>query len=104
MELQGITNVSDHQNNLHGNWLHLAYGRNKYRVYVGENTILCKDLYSKEERTISCQDMYTKEDMHLIIDFIYDHGWMNPYDPYPIQRKLLGLDKKMLITGLKELL
>jgi hypothetical protein len=63
MELEMIGNVSNHKKNMHGNWLYLKRGTGNYKVYVGENTICCDDLYSKE-------------DMHLIIDFIYDEGWM----------------------------
>jgi hypothetical protein len=63
MELDMIGNVSDYKNNLHGNWLYLKRGTNNYKVYVGENTI-------------SCADLYSKEDMHMIVDFVYDEGWM----------------------------
>jgi hypothetical protein len=91
MELYAIGNVSNHKDNIHGNQLHLEYGRNKYHVYVGENTISCRDLYSKE-------------DMHLIVDFIYDHGWMKKYDPYIVHKASLGLIEKQIYTGAKELL
>jgi hypothetical protein len=89
MELDGIGNVSDHINNLHGNWLHLHHGRNRYRVYVGENTISCLDLYSKEE-------------LHLIVDFICDKGWWRTYKAYPIQEHMLEC-MKCPIAGSKEL-